>query len=93
MTVQTEELSKLIQANPDPRELKRALAVQMLIQNYKYSTIGSILRVSVSFISKWKYIFVEQGVAGMSFDNSSVCTVMYPITTFNLNYINSYGFL
>lgn len=65
MIVQMEELSKLIQANTDPRELKRALAVQMLMQNYKYSTIGSILGVSVSFISKWKYIFVEQGVGGL----------------------------
>ena len=37
----------------------------MLMQNYSHSAIGSILGVSVSFISKWKYIFVEQGVAGL----------------------------
>ena len=65
MTVQMEQLLEFIRANPDPRELKRALAVQMLMQNYSHSAIGSILGVSVSFISKWKYIFVEQGVAGL----------------------------
>ena len=37
----------------------------MLMQNYSHSAIGSILGVSVSFISKWKYIFVEQGVTGL----------------------------
>lgn len=60
-----EELIKFIQGNPDPRELKRALAVQMVIQNYNHSTIGNILGVSVGFVNKWKYIFVEQGVNGL----------------------------
>lgn len=60
-----EELLNFIQANPDPRELKRALAVQMVMQNYNYLTIGNILGVSISFISKWKYIFGEQGVTGL----------------------------
>jgi len=65
MAVKMEELIEFIQANPDSRELKRALAVQMVMQNYKYSTIANILKVSVSFISKWKYIFVEQGITGL----------------------------
>lgn len=60
-----EELIDFIQSNPDPRELKRALAVQMVMQNYTHATIGEILRVSVGFVNKWKYIFVEQGVAGL----------------------------
>lgn len=60
-----DELIQFIQSNPDPRELKRALAVQMLMQNYNHSTIGNILGVSVGFVNKWKYIFVEQGVAGL----------------------------
>lgn len=60
-----EQLLEFIRGNPDPRELKRALAVQMVMQNYNYLTIANILEVSVSFISKWKYIFVEQGVAGL----------------------------
>ena len=60
-----EELIEFIQRNPDPRELKRALAVQMVMQNYKHSTIGNVLGVSVGFVNKWKYIFVEQGVRGL----------------------------
>ncbi len=60
-----EELIEFIQANPDSRELKRAIAVQMVMDNYKPSTIAKILGVSVSFISKWKYIFLEQGVTGL----------------------------
>jgi putative transposase len=60
-----EELIDFIQANPDPRELKRAVAVQMVIQNYTHSQIGEILRVSVGFVNKWKYIFLEQGIAGL----------------------------
>jgi len=60
-----EDLIEFIQSNPDPRELKRALAVQMVMQNYKLSEIRSILGVSVGFVSKWKYIFVEQGIVGL----------------------------
>ena len=37
----------------------------MVMQNYKHSTIGNILGVSVGFVNKWKYIFVEQGVRGL----------------------------
>lgn len=61
-----EELKKFIQANPDPRELKRALAVKMAMENYPVSIIANVLGVSVGFVSKWKYIFAEQGIAGLS---------------------------
>lgn len=61
-----EELSKLIQSNPDPRELKRALAVQMVMQDYTYFEIREVLQVSVGFISKWKQAFEAQGVAGLA---------------------------
>ena len=61
-----EELIDFIQGNPDPRELKRALAVQMVMQNYTHSRIGEILRVSLGFVNKWKYVFIEQGVAGLT---------------------------
>ncbi len=37
----------------------------MVMQNYNYLTIRNILGVSASFISKWKYIFLEQGVTGL----------------------------
>lgn len=61
-----EDLTKFIQGNPDPRELKRALAVQMVMQDYTYFKIRDLLQVSVGFVSKWKQIFCEQGVAGLA---------------------------
>lgn len=60
-----EELTEFIQSNPDARELKRALAVQMVLQEYTYYAIRDVLRVSVGFISKWKSVFEEKGVAGL----------------------------
>ncbi len=41
-----DELSKFIQARPDSRELKRALAVQMVLQDYRHREIQSVLQVS-----------------------------------------------
>ncbi len=61
-----EELTEFIQGNPDPRELKRGLAVQMVMQEYTYFEIRDVLEVSVGFISKWKQTFEEQGVAGLA---------------------------
>jgi transcription antitermination factor NusG len=46
-----DELTQFIQSNPDPRELKRALAVQMVLQEYSYFAIRDVLQVSVGFIS------------------------------------------
>ncbi len=60
-----EELTEFIQSNPDSRELKRALAVEMVRQGYTYFEIRDVLQVSVGFISKWKQGFEEQGVAGL----------------------------
>lgn len=59
-------LSDFIHTNPDPRELKRALAVQMVKQKYGYSEIRDVLQVSVGFISKYKQLFEEQGIVGLT---------------------------
>jgi transposase len=59
------ELTEFIQSNPDSRELKRALAVQMVLQAYPYFAIRDVLQVSVGFISKWKQVFEEQGLTGL----------------------------
>jgi hypothetical protein len=40
-----ESLNEFIQNNPDPRELKRALAVKMVKQNYGYAQISELLGV------------------------------------------------
>lgn len=59
-------LSDFIQSNPDPRELKRALAVQMVLQKYSYFEIRDVLQVSVGFISKYKQLFRQQGISGLT---------------------------
>lgn len=60
-----DELTEFIQGNPDPRELKRALAVQMVLQDYTYFAIRDVLQVSIGFISKWRRVYETQGVAGL----------------------------
>jgi transposase len=61
-----DELMELIRSNPDPRELKRALAVQMWLQGYTYFAIQDVLHVSVGFISKWKQVFETAGTTGLA---------------------------
>lgn len=41
------ERRQFIDSNPDARELKRALAVQMVEQNYRYEDIQAFLQVSL----------------------------------------------
>ncbi len=60
-----DELVKFIQSNPDARELKRALAVQMVLKGYLYRQIEEILHVSNSFISKWWLVFEAEGATGL----------------------------
>ena len=60
-----DELSQFIQGNPDPRELKRALAVKMVLQDYRHRKIQTVLQVSSGFISKWTQAFKQRGVEGL----------------------------
>ena len=55
-------LDEWIKINPDSRELKRALAVKLALQGWKYEAIANLLVVSKSFISKWKNLFNLQGI-------------------------------
>lgn len=57
-----QELQNFINSNPDPRELKRALAIRMLIEEVEPSKIAEILGVSEPFISKWKMRFALEGI-------------------------------
>lgn len=38
----------------------------MVMQEYTYFEIRDVLQVSVGFISKWKQVFEQQGIAGLS---------------------------
>lgn len=46
---------------PEGLEIKRALAVKMIIHNFKTKDICSLLDVSDSFVSKWKTIYENEG--------------------------------
>jgi transposase len=60
-----EELDALIESNPNPRVLKRGLAVSMTMRGYKHREIIKMLRVSSGFISKWKQEFILKGIEGL----------------------------
>lgn len=64
-----EELEAFIESNPDPRELKRALAVNMTINGYKHREIINILQVSSGFISKWKQEYILSGVEALKLNH------------------------
>jgi putative transposase len=59
------ELKDYIQSNPDARELKRAVAVQMFLNGYTHREIQESLSVSSGFIRKWTALSGEQGVQGL----------------------------
>lgn len=60
-----ESLTEFIRSNPDPRELKRALAVKMVRQNHSYYQIRDTLEVSVGFISNCLQKFEREGIEGL----------------------------
>lgn len=60
-----EELGAFIESNPDPRELKRAVAVRMVLSGIETIKIQLILGVSKAFISKWKSRFIIEGIEGL----------------------------
>ena len=59
-----ESLTKFIRSNPDPRELKRALAVKMVKRQSYYQTRDT-LGISLSFISKYLQKFEREGIEGL----------------------------
>ncbi len=60
-----DDLHEFIQSNPDGRELKRAVAVQMFLKGYKHREIQESLSVSSGFISKCCQVYQALGVAGL----------------------------
>jgi putative transposase len=58
------DLEDIIDA-PEGLEIKRALAVKMIICDFKTKEICSLLEVSDSFVSKWKTIYENEGAEGL----------------------------
>ncbi|OKH58208.1 transposase [Scytonema sp. HK-05] len=60
-----QSLTEFIENSSDFREIKRALAVKMLLEGYKHAAIQSLVNVSSGFINKWKQAFFQGGVEGL----------------------------
>jgi len=58
-------LEDIINNSEDVRELKRALAVNMRTEGTDVSAICGGLKVSDSYVSKWKIIYEKEGAEGL----------------------------
>jgi len=58
-------LEQFIQSNPDPRELKRAIAVQMSQRGHSYREIRDVLQVSVGFVTSCCQRYKAVGLKGL----------------------------
>lgn len=58
-------LEQFIQSNPAPRELKRALAVQMSQRGHRYREIRDVLQVSIGFVTHCYQRYEAAGVEGL----------------------------
>jgi putative transposase len=63
-TIAVEELKAFISAERDGRQVKKALAVKLIYQDYGYEAITAILDVSLGALSKWKHAYERDGLAG-----------------------------
>lgn len=59
-----EDLKKFICKERDGRQLKKALAVKLCYQGYRYEDIVKIMDVGLGSISKWVKNYEEDGVNG-----------------------------
>ena len=59
-------LENFVKDHPSGKELKRALAVKLSLENYSYRDIQKILEVSLGLISNWKDYFESDGWKGYS---------------------------
>jgi len=60
-----DELCNFINETQEAKEIKRALAVKMILEGKSYHEIKELLKVSHGFISKWKNSAIFQGVESL----------------------------
>mgnify|MGYP003623014445 CR=1 FL=1 len=60
-----EELQRFIALHPDAREMRKALAVKLIYQDYLYEEIQTILDVSLGSLTGWKKAYEEDGIDGL----------------------------
>lgn len=61
-----DDLGTFIASHPEGRELRKAIAVKMIYQEYPYHAIQSLLGVSMGAISEWKMLYDQQGCEGFN---------------------------
>ncbi|MEG4111362.1 MULTISPECIES: IS630 family transposase [unclassified Microcoleus] len=89
-----QELSDFIDGNPDPIELKRALAVRMWIEGVTGSEIKKILNVSATFISQSKMKFIKNGVEELKLRYQGSKAYLSPAQRLEIvNYLNTQEYL
>jgi len=59
-------LDEFILASSDVRELKRALAVKMSLNDIAHTLISTILQVSEAFVSKWVTCYHTEGITALT---------------------------
>jgi putative transposase len=57
-----DQVNAFLDTTKDAREYKRAMAVKLLLLEFEPQDIAEILHVTVSFVSKWKQLWLEHGV-------------------------------
>ena len=62
---QIQDLDTWIASHPDPREIKRALAVKLALSGWVYRAIAELLQISTGFISQWKKRYNDSGIEGL----------------------------
>ncbi|EDX71110.1 hypothetical protein MC7420_4297 [Coleofasciculus chthonoplastes PCC 7420] len=60
-----DELANFINQTKETKEIKRALAVKMILEGKSYREVKELLKVSHSFISQWKNQALFQGVESL----------------------------
>ena len=60
-----DELDDFINKTKESKEIKRALAVKMILSGKSYREIKELLNVSHSFISEWKNQAIFHGVESL----------------------------
>ena len=58
-----DQVNAFLNTTKDAREYKRAMAVKLLLLEFEPRDIAELLQVTASFVSKWKKLCFEYGVA------------------------------
>src|SRR6266487_462147 len=58
-----DQVNAFLNTTKDAREYKRAMAVKLLLLEFEPRDIAELLQVTESFVSKWKKLYSEHGVA------------------------------